>query len=702
MTYDPQGKIKSQHHRRNAYLYVRQSTLRQVVENTESTERQYALRQRAIQLGWAQEQIVVIDSDLGQSGASAADRLGFQRLVTEVGLAHAGIVMGLEVSRLARNSADWHRLLEMCALTDTLILDEDGLYDPAHFNDRLLLGLKGTMSEAELHVLKARLQGGIINKARRGELIVPLPIGFLYGPEGVVKFDPDSQVQESLRVFFETFLRTGSAIATVKAFREQGLSFPHRIHGGPDKGEVVWKPLAHSRALWLLHNPRYAGAFFYGRTRQRHNPYGGGVRYQKLPREEWTTFLPGAHVGYISWEQFEENQKRLVENAQVCGVERKRSPPREGPALLQGIVLCGKCGNRMGVRYHQIRERLVPDYVCQREATEQAERRCQSVPGAGLELAVGALLIETVTPLTLEVALSVEEEVDRRRDEADGLRRKHVERLRYEADLARRRYMQIDPDNRLVADELEGEWNGKLKAHKDALETLEEQRRVQTHTLGPEQRAHILALAKDFPSLWNDPRTPCRERKRMVRLLIEDVTLDKDHGITAHIRFKGGTTQTLTLPPPPPIAQLRKNPAHLVAEVDRLLDDYTHGQIAAILSNKGMKTVDGGPLNRLNIRNIQEAYGLFPRFDRLRNRGMLTMTEVAEQLGVTYATVKSWNQAGFLKSHPYNDKHECLFEPLGDEAPVKGKHKGLIASLRQTRHQRKITPQYQDEVHYEA
>ncbi len=701
MISDPQGKIKSRHLRRNAYLYIRQSTLRQVVENTESTERQYALRKRAIQLGWAQEQIVVIDNDLGQSGASAADRLGFQNLVAEVGLARAGIVMGLEVSRLARNSVDWHRLLEMCALTGTLILDEDGLYDPAHFNDRLLLGLKGTMSEAELHVLKARLQGGIVNKARRGELRGPLPIGFLYGPDGQVKLDPDCQVQESLRVFFDTFQRTGSATATVKAFREQGLKFPHRVRGGPNKGEVVWKTLLHSRALWLLHNPRYAGAFFYGRTCQRHDLHGSS-RYQKLPREEWTVFLPGAHAGYISLEQFEENQRKLRENSQAHGSDRKRSYPREGPALLQGIVLCGRCGNRMTVRYHKIRERLVPDYVCQRNGIQRAEPICQSVPGAGLETAIGALLIEAVTPLTLEVALSVEEELLRRRHEVEALHQKHIERLRYEADMARRRYMQVDPDNRLVADELEGQWNEKLRIHKEAVEDFEKQRQEQTQRLDQEQRNQILALAKDFPSLWNDPRTPSRERKRMVRLLIEDVTLIKNCGITAHIRFKGGMPQTITLPPPPPIAQLRKNPAHLVAEVDRLLEDYTHAQIAAILTHKGMRTVDGEPLGRLSIRHIKESYGLISRYDRLRSRGMLTMSELAEQLGVSRGTVKNWNQAGFLRSHLYNDRNDCLFELMGDKAPVKGKHKGLGASLHQMRISRKINSKHHDEVQYEV
>jgi DNA invertase Pin-like site-specific DNA recombinase len=280
MTHDVQSKVQARHLKREAYLYVRQSTLRQVLENTESTQRQYALKQRAIALGWRAEQIVVLDSDLGQSGASAADREGFQRLVADVGMGRAGIVMGLEVSRLARNSTDWHRLLEICALTDTLILDEDGIYDPAHFNDRLLLGLKGTMSEAELHLLRARLIGGMMSKARRGELQSRLPIGFVYDAAGRAVIDPDKQVQQTLRVFFETFRRTGSATATVRAFREQGLTFPRRVTHGANKGEIIWGDLEHARALWILHNPRYAGAFFYGRSRQRRHGEG---RYRRRP-----------------------------------------------------------------------------------------------------------------------------------------------------------------------------------------------------------------------------------------------------------------------------------------------------------------------------------------------------------------------------------------------------------------------------------
>ena len=475
MMNDAHQKVTPRHLRRAAYLYVRQSTLRQVLENTESTARQYALRQRAVALGWSQEQVIVIDSDQGQSGASATGRDGFQRLVSDVGLGRAGIVMGLEVSRLARNSTDWHRLLEICALTDTLILDEDGLYDPAHFNDRLLLGLKGTMSEAELHVLRARLRGGVLNKARRGELEGPLPIGFVYGADRRVRLDPDQQVQGTLRLFFETFRRTGSAMATVKAFRQQQLTFPRRAHSGPQRGEVLWDALQHSRALEVLHNPRYAGAFFFGRTRQRKSP-GHGVRFETLPRDEWIALIPAAHDGYIAWDVYEDNQRRLRENSQAQGGERRKSPPREGPALLQGLVLCGVCGERMTVRYRHGQGRLWPEYVCQTNLTRHGEPLCQMLSGASIDDAIGRLLIETVTPMALEVALSVQQELQGRWEETDRLRRQQVERAHYEADLARRRFMQVDPENRLVADELEAEWNRRLRTLTTAQEEYERQR----------------------------------------------------------------------------------------------------------------------------------------------------------------------------------------------------------------------------------
>jgi len=326
MTEETHQKVKATHLKRNAYLYIRQSTLRQVIENTESTKRQYALRQRAVALGWPEDRIIVIDNDLGQSGASAADREGFQRLVTEVSLGRAGIVLGLEVSRLARNSTDWHRLLEICALADALILDEDGVYDPAHFNDRLLLGLKGTMSEAELHVLRARLRGGILNKARRGELLIRPPIGLVYNPEGVLTLDPDQQVQHSLRLLFETFRRTGSAMATVKAFHNQALLFPRRTSGGPQKGELIWGSLGHCQVLRILHNPRYAGAFVFGRHHIRKTA-DGHHKIIAVAQADWDTLIPGAHAGYLSWEDYEQNKRRLHESAQAIGGDRRRSQP---------------------------------------------------------------------------------------------------------------------------------------------------------------------------------------------------------------------------------------------------------------------------------------------------------------------------------------------------------------------------------------
>jgi DNA invertase Pin-like site-specific DNA recombinase len=336
-------KVTPDHLRRDAFLYVRQSSLRQVMENTESTQRQYALRDRAIALGWPIERIHVIDSDLGRSGASAQDRDGFQRLVGEVANARAGIVLGLEVSRLARNNADWHRLLELAALTQTLILDEDGIYDPAHFNDRLLLGLKGAMSEAELHVLKARLQGGIRNKARRGELAMPLPIGLTYQSNGVVVLDPDRAVQSAIALLFETFRQTHSATATVKRFRREGWLFPRRIRRGIGKGDLHWGPLEHSRVIAILHNPRYAGAFVYGRTRQAYR-VGQRPSVIQVKPEDWQVLIPQAHVGYLDWAEFERNQAVLRQNIAAWSQGSRGSVPREGVGLLQGRVVCAISG----------------------------------------------------------------------------------------------------------------------------------------------------------------------------------------------------------------------------------------------------------------------------------------------------------------------------------------------------------------------
>ena len=678
MMNDFHQKVQASHLKRNAYLYVRQSTLRQVFENTESTKRQYGLRQRAVALGWAEERVIVIDTDLGQSGASSVDREGFQRLVAEVGMGNAGIVLGLEVSRLARNSMDWHRLLEICALTATLI-DEDGVYDPAHFNDRLLLGLKGTMSEAELHVLRARLQGGILNKARRGELEMRPPVGLVYTSEGALVLDPDRQVQHCLRWLFATFERTGSACATVKCARQERLAFPHRCAKGAHKGELLWDALDHSQVLRALHNPRYAGAFAYGRCHTLRS-VDGATRLRRMPRDEWITLIPGTHAGYISWDDYERNQQRLHESAQAMGADRRRGPPREGPALLQGLVLCGRCGRRMTVRYHSRRGQLCPGYICQREGIEHGEAVCQHVPGASVDRAIGALLVEAVNPVALEVTLAVQRELQSRFDEADRLRHGQVERAQYECELAQRRYMRVDPDNRLVADSLEAQWNEKLRALAVAHEEYALRREQDARVLTDEQRSTILALASDFPRLWSNPGTPDRDRKRMVRLLLEDVTLNRDEQISLQIRFKGGACRTMHLPLPLCGWQLRVTPPAVIVEIDRLLNDHTDAQIAAILNARGMRPGAGASFHRQQVARLARTYRLKPRYDRLRERGMLTLQEMADKLQVTPLTVKIWRRRGLLRGQAYSDKNECLYEPPGDDAPSKAQ--GTKLSLR--------------------
>ncbi|WP_229179529.1 recombinase family protein [Bradyrhizobium ivorense] len=643
--------------------------MRQVAEHGESTQRQYALRQRAIAAGWPIERIHVIDRDLGKSGSSTTARDGFQQLVSEVALGKAGIVMGLEVSRLARNSADWHRLIELCALTATLILDEDGIYDPAGFNDRLLLGLKGTMSEAELHILKARMRGGQLNKARRGELEMGPPVGLVYRTDGTVGLDPDAQVQNAIRLVFETFERTGSAVQTVRFFREQGLQFPRRLRTGANKGDLLWAPPQHSRILQVLHNPRYAGAFV---ARTHHRP-DGRTSVVKIPRADWQFVMPGMHQGYIDWERFEANQRRLADNASAFGGERFSGPAREGPALLQGRVLCGLCGDRMGVHYSREHGNTVPTYVCQASAVRRAGKICQTVPGKIVDPAVAALMIEMMTPMALAVTLEVQRELEARVRETDTARRQQVERLRYDAELARRRYMKVDPDNRLVADALEAEWNDKLRRHVEGVEEYERRSKQQAATLTAEVHQRILGLAEQLPQIWNDPRVDFRERKRIVRLLIEDVTLIKAQKIIAHVRPSGGTTRTLELERLLPIAQLRKFKPELIAAVDRLLDQHCDREIAEILNRDGWRTWEGKPFNLKKIAFIRGAYKLASRYDRLRHRGMLTTREVAARFGIVKTTVQEWGRQGLIKKCYADSLNRGLWEIGSDTTILKGR-----------------------------
>lgn len=658
------SKVRATHLKRSALLYVRQSTMRQVVENTESTQRQYALRQRAVALGWPEQSIVVIDGDQGQSGASTADRLGFQRLVSDVSMGRAGLVMGLEVSRLARNNADWHRLLHLCAQTDTLILDEEGIYEPAGFNDRLLLGLKGAMSEAELHVLSSRLRGGVENKAKRGELKLMLPVGFVYDERDRVVLDPDVQVRESIQLLFTTFARTGSASATVRYFNKENLGFPRRRQRPPNKGELLWSPITIQRVINTLHNPRYAGAYAYGRRSCRRGP-DARMQQRWVAREDWRVLLPNAHPGYITWEQYLEFQEILQANARVrdrlCG-----SPAREGSALLQGLILCGVCGSVMTLTYDQLKDRRSPRYLCLGRDKKHVAPRCQSIRGAELDAAVAELVVQAVSPTALETSLDVQRELSTRIEQADQLRYRQVERAQIEANLARRRFLCVDPENRLVAHELEADYNDALRALAKAREDYERQRELDKLELTEELVAKIRRLATDFPRLWNEPTTPDRERKRMIRLIIEDVTLTMDsEGVTAQIRFRGGATRTLRVPHPPPPWEKQQTSSEVIELIDQLLDEHTTVEIASILNEQDLRSGAGNSFHGSRVARMVKSHGLQTRFERLRARGLLTADELAARLNCSRQTIYRRRLDGVLPVAAYRvDDNGChLYDP---------------------------------------
>ena len=670
-------KVQTHHLKRHAYLYIRQSSMKQVMENTESTKRQYALRQRANALGWTDDRVIVIDSDQGESGASSSRRHGFQRLVSDVGMGQAGIVMGIEVSRLARNNADWHRLLEICGLTETLILDEDGVYDPREFNDRMLLGLKGTMSEAELHVLKARLRGGILNKVKRGEYRCPLPTGLVYSETGEVMLHPDSQVRETIAYFFETFSRVGSASQTVKTFRDEGLLCPSRICSFGDT-RIVFRPLTASAAIRMLHNPRYAGAYAYGRRKYRKTVQGNKVS----PIHDWNDWpacIPDSHPGYISWEQYQENLSILKSNSQGYETARK-SPPREGPALLQGSAVCGRCGRHFRVRYVSRRGKNEAWYVCDRASSSHGEPNCQSIAAAPIDKMIGNLVVETMMPAAVELALEIRKEIESRQEEANGLRRQTVDKAQYEADLAQRRFMKVDPENRLVADTLEAEWNDRLRCLAEARQEYDRYLQQQQNIINEETQKRLSALTTDFKKVWSDPETSNRERKRMLAYIIDDVTLVKmpKDGITqCHVRFRGGRTDTLVTQNPKSSAQQVRTPPEIVALVDRLLDDYTCSEIAEILNERGFRPGGSARKGRgddtftvKRVNYLVHRYQLRMRYDRLRDKGYLNSIEMAETLGIHELTVISWAKAEILKRHAYND-HFFLYEPPDVNTPPK-------------------------------
>lgn len=473
---------------------------------------------------------------------------------------------------------------------------------------------------------------------------------------------------------------TGSATDVVRFFREQHLQFPRRLQRGVRKGEIVWGELEHSRALQVLPNPRYSGTYVYGRHRV--DKLGLKKAPVALPLKDWQVVIPEAHPGYINWDRFQQNLNRLRESSQAYGHDRRRSPPGQGPGLLQGLVICGLCGQRMTLRYHTRHEKQFPTDVCQREGIEQAQPICQSIPGQTIDEALGELLLELMTPLTLEVALAVQQELEQRFADVDRLRQQHWQRRQYEADLARRRFMEVDPQHRLVADVLEAEWNDKLRTLTAAQDEYTQQSQTDRQLLDQQSRQKVLQLATDFPALWRDPNTPDQQRKRMIRLLINDVTLVKGDDIVAQVCFKGGATRTLHLPAPLHAGEARKTDAAILQQIDALLNEHTNGEIARILNDQALTSGNKQPFSNRIVTRLCRDYHLKCRYQRLRDAGKLTPAEIAEHLQVCRQTVTIWCREGLLKSYPYNDKNECLFDPPDEHAPLKSQGQKLAERRR--------------------
>jgi DNA invertase Pin-like site-specific DNA recombinase len=581
-------------------------------------------------------------------------------------MGHAGIVIGIEVSRLARNSSDWHRLLEICALSETLILDEDGVYDPNDFNDRLVLGLKGTMSEAELHYLKARMLGGRLAKAKRGELKTSLPVGFVYAEDGTVILDPDRQVQQAMRTFFDTFEKKRSAGGVLRSFREHEILFPSKVLTGANKGQLIWAPLLYTRAIQMLHNPHYAGIYSYGRIKTRRTPEGT-AKYTHPPPDKWHAFIRDAHPAYISFERWEENQKIIASNAQSYGVDRRNGPPREGPALLQGLLLCGKCGCRMRVSYHERSHRLEGTYRCDRQTRNVGQSSCQSIGARVVDQTVAELVLRSFTPGSVELAFQIQHELRQRAEAVDLMRKQNLQRLDYEAAAARKRYMQVDPSNRLVADTLEADWNTKLRAVQDAQEDYKRQSETDERMLGEEEKKRIIELATDFPKLWNDAHTSCKDKKRIVRHLIEDVTVTKaaDRSILMQVRFRGGATDSMQVDSSKSAVELFITSKETIGRIDALLDSYHDSGVAAVLNAEGRRGARGMAFSGPSIGHIRRRYGLRSFSDRLHAQKLLTINEIARKLDVSLNTAFVWAKKGILeaKLHPAKKFYLCTLNP---------------------------------------
>ena len=660
-------KIDRQHRERLAIVYIRQSTVQQVERHQESTRLQYALVDRAIQFGWSRETIVVIDDDLGRSGATIEGRLGFQRLVAEVGLGNVGLVLGVEMSRLARSCRDWHQLLEICALFDTLIADVDGVYDPTNYNDRLLLGLKGTMSEAELHILKARMLEGRRAKARRGELGKAVPMGYLRRPSGEVVLDPDEQAQTTIRLVFDLFERLRTIGKVLRYLVEHDIRLPVRTRGGARKDELEWRRPSRPTLQNLFANPTYAGAYVYGvrstdRRRQKAGRPGTGRR--SLRAEEAEVFLPDRMPAYITWDQYQRNQTQLQSNRAAWG-----GVPRSGSALLSGVITCGRCGIRMTAHYnnngHNAR------YVCMAMKSNYGEPSCQSLTAAPLDALMMRLVLQAIEPAALEASLALATDLEAERAALDLHWQQRLERAAYEVERARRQYNACEPENRLVARSLEKAWEEAL-AEQARLEADYERVRRERLTAPSAAELHAIRnLAQDLPALWKAATTTQEERQTIVRLLLERVLVEVVHN-TEQVRvvchWHGGNRTLHSLMRPVARLTTLSTYSRLVARAaDLRRDGHNFAEIAETLNREGWR-----PAKRRNTFNAPMVHHLLiragavePKYRRrkpqiARQPDEWTIRELAEQIGVPEPTLYTWVQKGRLRSRAVNDSRTKL------------------------------------------
>ena len=657
----PQQKVRPEHLDRAAAVYVRQSTRQQVLEHTESTRLQYALAERAVALGWARSQVVVIDDDLGVSAATADSRKGFARLVTEVTMGRVGVVLGIEMSRLARSGRDWHQLLELCSLSGVLLADPNGVYDPGFHNDRLLLGLKGTMSEHELYLIRQRMLSGKLAKAERGELAVPLPIGYARRPSGEVILDPDEQAQHVVRLVFGTFRRLGTLNSVLRYLVAQEVQLPVRVHSGPARGELEWRRPTRETLQNMLHNPAYAGYYAYGRRQvepRRKIPGRPDTGRVVKDASEWLVLLPGRLPAYITPEEYEANAARMAANRQTAAAP---GAPRDGAALLSGLLRCGRCGgHRMTVSYHDVSARSAYGYTCAFYQTNYGTGgRCQHIAGAALDDYVAGQVLDAVAPAALEVSMAAAAQAEDERAMLDKLWRQRLERARYAADRARRQYQLAEPENRLVARQLEADWEAALAETARLEADYQRFAEEQPTALTAAERAAVQALARDLPAVWDAPSTTQADRKELLRILIEDITVSvagDSELVDVTITWAGGHQTTgQAVRPVARLDQLSYFPALLARVTGLAAAGRTSRQIADALNAEGFR-----PPKRTSRFSDQQVRTLISQRgirSQAKGRpaaltglapGQRSVPGLSAELGMPTASIYNWIYRGWI------------------------------------------------------